>query len=97
VLGINLPGQDADESEALLATRVQVAVGDPLDRSPLVNDWFNVLRFSDRTLQHAYLPFLSRADRALLSGRQNSCPIIICQDKRAAWKYLAEGTLMLLA
>jgi hypothetical protein len=56
MLGINLSGQDVNESEALLATRIQIAISDPFDRSPLVHNWFDIRGFSNGAFQHDLLP-----------------------------------------
>src|SRR5262249_4667573 len=51
VLGVPLPRQDVHQPEALAAARRDVAVGDPLDRAPLVDDGLDVLRLDDRAAQ----------------------------------------------
>jgi hypothetical protein len=55
MLRVGLPGKNVHQPEALLAIGVEIAIGDPLDRSPVVDNWFNVPSFSDRTFQHGQL------------------------------------------
>jgi len=61
VLGIGLAGQDVDQPEALFATRIQVAVSDPLDRTPLVDNWFNVFGFRDSAFQPWLTPWMRKS------------------------------------
>src|SRR5215831_8361079 len=59
VLGVGCPREDVHQAEALPAARRQIAVGDPLDRAPLVDDGLDVFRLDDRAVQHGVSPFRS--------------------------------------
>jgi hypothetical protein len=50
-----LPRKYVHQSEALLATRGEIAIGDPLDCPPVVDNWLDILGVGDCTLQHGGL------------------------------------------
>ena len=55
MLRVGLRRKNVHQSEALLATGVEIAIGDPLERPPVVDDWLDILGVSDCALQHAGL------------------------------------------
>ena len=55
MLRVGRPGKNVHQSEALLATRVEIAIGDPLDCSPVVDNWLDILGLSDCAFQHGDL------------------------------------------
>src|SRR6516162_9653416 len=55
MLRVGLPGKNVHQSEALLATRVEITIGDPLDCPPVVDNRLDILGLSDCAFQHGDL------------------------------------------